>query len=85
MIRGYIRTTSRNICKTLRLFFWKVDLDSLFILRYKVLSDLGEQQLEDILRRMKDNRKKVGHNDYWNAVRENHLVFFKDDYDSKRA
>lgn len=85
MIRSYIRITLKNIYKTLKLFFWKVELDSLCTLRYKVLSDLGEEQLKDILKRMEINRRTVGHNDYWGAVRDNHLAFFKDHYDGKRT
>lgn len=45
--------------------------------RHRFVRDLGIQNLEDIVRRCKENQKTKGHADYWSAVKEHHLDFLK--------
>lgn len=53
-------------------------LSTLLRERYKVISELGSDSLQDILNKLYENQKRIGHCDYWDAIKRNHLDFFKD-------
>ena len=77
MIRGYLKHVWMRLWDILNIKLHLLDLDSLMLLRYEVISQMGQDQLRDVLRRM-----KAGDN-YWEAVRNNHKEFFTKYYDSK--
>lgn len=84
MIVWHLKRAIERLLVVFELYVHKLDIESLFLLRNKVLTDMGHEQLIDITRRFEENRKKVGHSDYYGAIRENHLEHYKKYYNKNK-
>lgn len=71
MIRGYLKHLRDNLYRIFKFYFYRLDHQMLISLRYRVISDLGVDALEDITRRLRKSQKEVGYCDYSKAVKEN--------------